>query len=70
MNIIIDAMSGDHAPAATVRGAVLARAESKVEITLVGQEQAVRRELAAAGAGEDPGIRVVGAGEVIDMHDD
>ena len=70
MKIIIDAMSGDKAPGEIVRGAVLARQESRVEIVLVGQEQAVRRELSAAGAGNDAGITVVNAAEIIDMHDD
>ena len=70
MKIIIDAMSGDKAPGEIVKGAVLARQESKVEIVLVGRETAVRRELDAAGAGNDAGITVVNAAEIIDMHDD
>ena len=41
-------MGGDHAPSEVVKGALLAAAEFAVEIILVGQEDVVRRELAAA----------------------
>ena len=46
MRIIIDAMGGDNAPGAIVRGAVLALQEMDISLTLVGDEAAVRRELA------------------------
>ena len=70
MKIILDAMSGDRAPAEIVRGAVLARAETGAEIILVGLEGRLRAELEARGAAGDPGISVANATEVIDMHDD
>lgn len=39
MKIVIDAMGGDHAPEATVQGAVLAAKEwNDTEIVLVGDE--------------------------------
>jgi glycerol-3-phosphate acyltransferase PlsX len=50
VRIALDAMGGDHAPSEVVKGALLAAAEFSVEIILVGQEEVVRRELAAAGA--------------------
>ena len=70
MKIILDAMSGDRAPAETVRGALLARAEQGLELVLVGQEPILRRELEAAGGAPGKGVSIVHAGEIIDMHDD
>lgn len=42
MNIIIDAMGGDNAPLEVLKGAIKARADFGVEITLVGDENTVR----------------------------
>jgi glycerol-3-phosphate acyltransferase PlsX len=66
--IALDAMGGDHAPAEVVKGAVLAAAEFAVEIILVGQEDVVRRELAAAG-GTPRNISVFDAREIVTMDD-
>jgi phosphate acyltransferase len=66
--IALDAMGGDHAPAEVVKGAVLAAAEFAVEIILVGQEDVVRRELAAVG-GTPRNISVFDAREVVTMDD-
>lgn len=66
--IALDAMGGDHAPAEVVKGAVLAAAEYAVEIILVGQEDVVRRELAAAG-GTPRNISVFDAREIVTMED-
>jgi glycerol-3-phosphate acyltransferase PlsX len=66
--IALDAMGGDHAPAEVVKGAVLAAAEYAVEIILVGQEDVVRRELAAAG-GMPRNISVFDAREIVTMED-
>ncbi|MDQ7029423.1 MAG: phosphate acyltransferase PlsX [Ardenticatenia bacterium] len=46
MRIAVDAMGGDHAPAAPVEGALLAAREYGVSVVLVGQPEAVERELA------------------------
>ncbi len=46
MNIFVDAMGGDNAPAEIVKGAVDAVKEYGVSLTLVGQEAAVKNELA------------------------
>jgi len=51
-----------------VKGAVLAAAEFAVEIILVGQEDVVRRELAAAG-GTPRNISVFDAREIVTMED-
>ena len=67
MRIIIDAMGGDRAPEEIVRGAVRARNELGVEITLVGREEAVR---ACLSGEEEKGITIVDAREVITMEDD
>lgn len=48
MRIALDAMGGDHAPAETVAGAVLAAREYGVEIVLVGQPAPIQAELAKA----------------------
>lgn len=68
VRIALDAMGGDHAPSEVVKGAILAAAEYSVEIILVGQEEIVRRELAAAGA-TPRNIDVFDAREVVTMED-
>lgn len=67
MRIIIDAMGGDNAPEEIVKGAVRAKRELGVDVTLVGIEDKVRACLAAEN-GTD--IDVVNATEVITMSDD
>jgi glycerol-3-phosphate acyltransferase PlsX len=67
--IAIDAMGGDYAPAEIVRGAVLAANEYPVSILLVGREEDVRRELAAAAPKVPSNIEIVDAREVIEMDD-
>jgi phosphate acyltransferase len=65
--IALDAMGGDHAPAAMVEGAVRAAREG-LAIILVGREDEVRRELAkhnTAGLA----LEVVHASDVIGMDD-
>lgn len=65
MNILMDAMGGDHAPEAVVEGAVLAR-DAGHHITLIGDEARLRALLGDRGGAE---ISVVHASEVVDMHD-
>ncbi len=67
MRIILDAMGGDNAPEAVVKGAVRAKKELGVDITLVGIESRVKECLRAEGC-ED--IEVVNASEIITMNDD
>jgi glycerol-3-phosphate acyltransferase PlsX len=72
--IALDAMGGDHAPAATVAGALLALAELPADLTiqLVGREEVVRSELERQGgvpAGSADRIEVVHAPDVIAMAD-
>ena len=67
MRIIIDAMGGDNAPEEIVKGAVRAKRELGVDVTLVGIEERVRECLAAEGYDD---IDVVNATEVVTMEDD
>ena len=60
-------MGGDHAPHEIVKGALLAAAEYPIEIILVGQDEVLRKELAAERV---PGsISIVDAREVVSMDD-
>jgi glycerol-3-phosphate acyltransferase PlsX len=68
VRIALDAMGGDHAPHETVQGAVLAASEYPIEVILVGQEEVVRKELAAAGS-IPRNVDVVDAREVVEMDD-
>src|SRR5256712_362294 len=67
--IALDAMGGDHAPEEIVKGAVLAARELPVEIILVGREEVVRKNLAAADGALPGNIEVVDAPEVVEMDD-
>lgn len=66
VNVAVDAMGGDNAPAEIVKGAVEAANESThVKIFLVGQEEAVNRELAKYTYKKEQ-IEVVNAEEIIE----
>ncbi len=67
MKIIVDAMGGDNAPQAIVKGALRAARELGVDIELVGRKEEVEACLAAEGC---TGVPVVDAREVITMEDD
>ena len=69
MRIIVDAMGGDNAPEEIVKGAVRAKRELGVDVTLVGIEDKVRACLKAEGSA-DGEIEVVNASEIITMEDD
>ena len=69
MNIIIDAMGGDNAPAEILKGAAAAVKEYGVQITAVGSEEKMRR--AAAGNEIDlQGMTLVNTTEEISMCDE
>jgi len=69
MRIGIDAMGGDYAPREVVRGAVEATAKlNGHQIVLIGDENAVRKELELAGSSW-PTISVVHASQVIGMDE-
>lgn len=68
MNIIVDAMGGDHAPREIVDGAIQAIKEFNVNITLVGIESKIRLELSRYEYPKD-NIEIVHTDDVVDMHD-
>ncbi|MBO4914058.1 MAG: phosphate--acyl-ACP acyltransferase, partial [Oscillospiraceae bacterium] len=70
--IAVDAMGGDNAPLAPVKGALLSREKHPgTELVLVGREDAVRGALREAGYSEPPaGITIKNASEVIEIADD
>ena len=72
MKIAIDAMGGDFAPLAPVKGALLAREKyPEVEIVLVGREDAIRGALREAGRNDLPaGVEICNASEVVEIADD
>ena len=76
--IALDAMGGDHAPAATIAGARLALQELAPEhsIQLVGRPEVIRAELDAQVAAASPAVRhnaqrlsIVEAADVVEMTD-
>ena len=69
MNIIVDAMGGDHAPQAVVAGCKMALETMDISLTLVGREKQIQRELDLCGLKDDR-IRLVNAEEVIYGEDD
>jgi len=72
VKIAIDAMGGDFAPSAPVRGALLARERyPDAELILVGREDAIMDELRGAGMSAPPaGVTIRNASEVIEIEDD
>lgn len=72
--IALDAMGGDHAPAATIAGALLALGEVSADsvIQLVGREAEIRAELTKQGAaphGAGARFEIIHAPDVIEMTD-
>ena len=67
MRIIVDAMGGDNAPQEIVKGALRAKRELGVELTLVGREEDVMKCLESEDAAD---VEVVDAREIITMEDD
>ncbi len=67
IRIAIDAMGGDHAPQEIVAGALMAAGTLGAELILIGQAEAIRREL--RGTAEIPGLRVVDARDIIEMDE-
>ncbi len=67
MKIAVDAMGGDHAPAAIVEGAVKAANEYGIDVILVGREAEVTALLSRSAP--CPRITVVHAPDVVGMDD-
>lgn len=69
MNILVDAMGGDKGPKVVVKGSILALKELNVDITLVGDESIIRKELSENNYTGDR-ISIIHAEEVINNEDE
>ena len=73
MIILLDAMGGDNAPDANIKGAVKAISQIKAEVVLIGQEEVIRKRIKEIynKAVEDisPRLKIRNATETIDMED-
>lgn len=69
MRVALDAMGGDHAPSVNIDGAVeILRETGDIEIVLVGDETAIRRELRQRSYDRDR-VSIVHASQVVEMHE-
>ena len=68
LKIAIDGMGGDRAPAVIVDGAIEAAAEFGCEVILVGDEQAIKKELSRYKPCPRT-IHIRHAPEVVQMHE-
>ena len=66
----MDVMGGDNAPLAPIKGGVMAAKTYGEEVLLVGPEDTIRGILKEQGAENTPGITIVHAPDVVDMHDE
>ncbi len=69
MRIAVDAMGGDYAPEEIVKGAVLSLKEHQNEIVLVGNAEAITKELSKYTFSQHY-ISIVPAKDVVLMHED
>lgn len=67
MVIAVDAMGGDHAPGAVVEGAVQAVEAYGTSVLLVGDQEAIRRELDRVGGQESALLSIRHASESVEM---
>ncbi len=69
MNVVLDAMGGDHAPTVNIDGALDTVHESEdIHVTLVGDEAAIRKELKGRKY-RSGSISIVHASQVVEMHE-
>jgi phosphate acyltransferase len=69
MNVVLDAMGGDHAPTVNIDGAVETVRESEdIHVTLVGDEATIRKELKGRKYNVER-ISIVHASQVVEMHE-
>ena len=73
MNILLDAMGGDNAPDANIKGAVNAINKVKAEVTLIGKEDVIREKIKKFYGKEmeeiSPRLKIKNATETIEMED-
>lgn len=70
MKIIVDAMGGDNAPESAVWGGALAAKEYGEQVLLVGDPDRVAAVLKDKGMENTPGVTIMPASDLVDMHDD
>ncbi len=70
MKIIVDAMGGDNAPESAVWGGALAAKEYGEQVLLVGDPDRVAELLKDKGMEHTPGVTIMPASDLVDMHDD
>jgi len=71
MKIIVDAMGGDNAPGAIVRGALMAAEEFRIDICLIGKGDEILEALRDEGHDKiPPRIEISHAQDVVEMEDD
>ena len=73
MNILLDAMGGDNAPDANIKGAVNTINQIKAEVTLIGKEDVIRNKIKEFYGKEmeeiSPRLKIKNATETIEMED-
>ena len=73
MNILLDAMGGDNAPDANIKGALKAVNQIKAKITLVGKEEVIRNKVKEFTGKEieevSDRLKIKNATETIEMED-
>ena len=70
MKIIVDAMGGDNAPESAAWGGALAAKEYGEQVLLVGDPDKVAAILKDKGMEHTPGVTIMPASDLVDMHDD
>ena len=71
MKIIVDAMGGDFAPLAPVKGALMAQEKYGVDIVLTGKTEEILKALQKCSCKELPkGMEIANATEVVEICDD
>jgi len=73
MKILLDAMGGDNAPDANIKGAVNTINQIKAEVTLIGKEEVIRSRIKELFGKEmeeiSPRLKIKNATETIEMED-
>ena len=73
MNILLDAMGGDNAPDANIKGAVKTINQIKAEVTLIGNEEIIRSKIKEFYGKEmeeiSSRLKIRNATETIEMED-
>ena len=73
MNILLDAMGGDNAPDANIKGAIKAINQIKADVTLIGKEDIIRNKIKEFTGKEieeiSARLKIKNATETIEMED-